>query len=176
MRLKQFIKQNRPVKVTRGMFSKAFIYSDKVLIESCDPVKECISLGWFPDSELFPIVKQSELESYNEDMQVYEMPRYTTSRNVKDLIKSEHYKKIYLPLRKLYKNLSYGMNPYNWQLDFTNAVERSELSKELQEILISAYEACMNFSHKVRFEISPRNVAADADKNLILLDVFFILD
>ena len=43
-----------------------------------------------------------------------------------------------------------------------------------KEAILEAIDAMCNYGSDVSFEISPRNIAADKDGNLILLDCFFI--
>ena len=41
--------------IGRGMFSTVYRKNAKtVLIKSVDPVKECMAMGWFPSSRMFP--------------------------------------------------------------------------------------------------------------------------
>lgn len=174
MMLKQYLKENKPLKIKKGLFSTAFIFRDKVIIETKDQLKECLAYEYFPDSIHIPTVSFSKLETNKPEHTVYEMPLYQTARSVRSLICVEDYNNLYLPLRELFLNCGYSRNAYNWQDDFIIAANNSKLSAEYKELIIGCYEACMNYSHRIRFEISPRNVAANNDKRLILLDCFYI--
>lgn len=164
MQLRDYLKANKPSKVKKGHFTTAYLYQEqgKVLLESRCPVKECMALRWFPDSRLFPEVSFSELE----DTETFEMPLYTTGRSVKKLICKEDYEGIYLPLRKV--------SNVKDREDFINQLKEASVAEDLIEVLVEAYEACMNYEYNPGFEISPRNVAATADGKLILLDCFYI--
>lgn len=175
MNIKQYIKLNKPLKVRKGKYSIVYVFDDIALIHSKDPIKECLSLNWFPDSIHVPEVNDSNIQSDKAGFKVYEMPLYETNRSVKSLICQDDYFNIYLPLRKLMTNINWDYNnPYKWQNNFYDAVQQTELTIDIKDLIVSCYEACMNYSSKVMFEISPRNVAAK-DGRLILLDCFFII-
>ena len=175
MLLNEFLKQNRPLSIKKGSFTKAYIYDDKVILSSVDSVKECMANGWFPDSDLFPEVKHSALDVPDyDDSVVYESPRYIQSRSLKSILDAENYA-LYLTLRDMWQSVKWDYNnAYNWQNNFHDAVNSTSLSDSVKEALTEAYDALLSYSHKIRFEISPRNVAATSEGKLILLDCFFI--
>lgn len=176
MYLQPYLKQNKPLKVKRGSRTKAFIFEDKVLLRTIDPVKECMALGCFPDSELFPKVSRTNFEDLHNSFQVFESPVYLQGRSMKALVCKEDWEEVYLPLVKLYQTINYGYSVYEWHHSFIQAVDNCVgLRADAKEAVKEAYEACMNFSEKVKFEISPRNVAATEDGKLILLDCFYII-
>jgi hypothetical protein len=176
MNFQTYIKQNKPLKVKRGSRTKAFIFNDKVLLRTIDQVKECMALGWFPDSELFPEVKKTDFEDIDESYQVFESPVYLQGRSMKALVCKEDWEEVYLPLRQMYQTMYWGFHSHDWHYSFLNAVNNCVgLREEAKKPIKEAYEACRNFSEKVKFEISPRNIAATEDGNLILLDCFFIV-
>lgn len=169
--LKKFLQENKPELVKKGSFTTAYVYENKVILRSNDPIKECMAQGWFPDSELFPTIKFSDLESDNKEFRIYEMERFEISRSVKNKISDWDYNEIYRPLKNLTVDWDW-INHYNWQDNFIQAINLSELPDSIKISLIEAYESCMNFSHEIRFEISPRNVSSK-DGKLILRDCFF---
>jgi len=176
MYLHTYLKQNKPLKVKRGSRTKAFIFADKVLLRTIDPIKECMALGWFPDSELFPEVKKTDFEDIDDSFQIFESPVYLQGRSMKALVCKDDWEGVYLPLVQLYKTINYGYRVYEWHHSFIQAVNNCVgLREDAKEAIKEAYEACMNFSEKVKFEISPRNIAATEDGKLILLDCFFIV-
>lgn len=173
MNLKEYLSLNKPLSFRKGKHTTAYIYEAHVTIHTNDYIKECMAHDWFPESIHLPQVNQSDIESLKDDYMVYQMPRYITSRSVSSIICKEDYVNLYQPLQSLYRNLQYSTNPYDWHIDFVNTVNKLILSDEYKELLIESYEACMNYSHKIRFEISPRNVAAHGSR-LLLLDCFYI--
>jgi hypothetical protein len=176
MYLQTYLKQNKPLKVKRGSRTKAFIFSDKVLLRTLDQVKECMALGWFPDSELFPEVKRTDFEDIDDSFKVFESPVYLQGRSMKSLVCKEDWEEVYLPLVQLYRTIVWSSYPQNWNTRFIDAVDNCVgLREDAKEPIKEAYEACMNFSQKVKFEISPRNIAATEGGKLILLDCFFIV-
>jgi hypothetical protein len=169
MNLITYIKTNKPSYLKKGHFTKAYLYnkSNEVILESRCNVKECMALGWFPESSLFPAITFSDLESNKDGFKVYKMPLYTTnSRSVKSIICKEDYENIYLPLRKICFVIDYK--------DFKDQLFKVGVSDGVREIILEAYEACMNYGSDVGWEISPRNVAATSEGKLVLLDCFFI--
>ncbi|MBV5342462.1 hypothetical protein JZU68_02215, partial [bacterium] len=61
-------------KIGKGMFSTVYRKDARtVLIKSVDPVKECMSLGWFPKTAMFPTVKRLLCE---DDFSLYECRYY----------------------------------------------------------------------------------------------------
>jgi hypothetical protein len=176
MYLQTYLKQNKPFKVKRGSRTKAFIFSDKVLLRTIDPVKECMALGWFPDSELFPEVKMTDFEDLDDSFQVFESPVYLQGRSMKSLVCKEDWEEVYLPLKQIFQTMSWGFRSSDWHYAFINAVDNCVgLRYNVKDAVKKAYEGCMNFSERVKFEISPRNIAATEDGKLILLDCFFIV-
>jgi len=171
MNLKTYLKQNKPLKVKQGKFTKAYLYENEVILKTNDPVKECMALGWFPESRLFPEVKFENSLETEDEFTVYKMERFETGRAVKAMLCKEDYEGLYLPLRQVFKNFFKSKQGNNIQ--FRELLEKTSLLEEIKEDLLWAFEACMNYSSNVFFEISPRNIAAK-DGKLILLDCFFI--
>jgi hypothetical protein len=150
--------------IGKGWFSKVYRLDQKnVLIESSDYVKECLSefgLG----SYLFP-----ELERL--DYQIYKGKYYEKVSSLKTSLKPSHYK-IYSELRKLrvsvcWKKRQFGLADA-WREEF-----KKVSNKKVRQSLMDAVDSLGNYGQDVNFEISPRNVAVDNGK-LVLLDVFFL--
>lgn len=151
--------------IGRGAFTKAYLraHDNKVILESSCPIKECMSLGWFPDSELFPKITRVESE-------VYEMEYYPKVSSLKNNLNPDQYK-IYKDLRNLYNKHQWNSNPYNSLSLYYAEFEKLD-NKELALLMQEAIEGCSNYGSDIAFEISPRNVAVKNGK-LILLDVFY---
>jgi len=157
--------------IGKGSFSTVYRKgNDKdVLIISTDPVKECMSLDWFPESRLFPKVKRI---SCNEDgSQTYVMKYYGKVTAPKRQLNKRAY-----ALYKELKNLSVLCLDENlmyekWILAFNSLSNRF---KNVIEVLQDAVDALTNYGPDICFEISPRNIAATKSGNLVLLDCFFL--
>lgn len=157
-------------KIGRGSFSTVYKKNNNtVLIKSLDPIKECMSLGWFPKSRYFANIKRILV---NDDYSFYEMALFEKVRAPKQVLKPAEYKK-YLQLRTV-SNRFFGNK--NYYTSFKESLHELVSDKRLIQVLLEAYNACSNYSEKVRFEISPRNIAATKSGNLILLDCFFCQD
>ena len=152
--------------IGKGSFTKAY-RKDKttVLLKSDDPIKECMSMGWFPDSRLFPKIIRT-------DFGEYEMKYYEKVSSLKKSLTDTHYE-MYKELRKVSENIERTSNIYD---GLFNVIDGFKMIKDrrLKEIMIRAVEACSNYGSDVEFEISPRNVAVTKTGKLILLDCFFM--
>ena len=156
--MKQVLKR-----IGKGSFTTAYLMdNDKVLLKSSDPIKECMAMGWFPNSHLFPKVKFGDVD--NE----YIMNYYPKQTSLKNTLKPKHYA-FYKELRRLWEDLPFNYDVYTLRTHF-----RYLTDKRKSAILIEALEACMNYGSDICFEISPRNVAVGKTGNLILLDCFYI--
>lgn len=160
-------------KIGKGAFSSVFRKGDSnnVLIISNDVVKECISLGWFPKSRLFPKIERL---SYNDDgTSTYKMKYYDKVIAPKKQLNTKAYR-LYKALRSL-EVINYPENDDllhdAWIKAFKNLP--SEL-KTAKGALIGAVEALTNYGADICFEISPRNIATTKTGNLVLLDTFFL--
>ena len=155
--------------IGKGFFSKVYENADnanRVFVKSEDPIKECMSMGWFPESSLFPKVER-------EDFNIYSMPFYSDAKGRGVLNKLDlHGKKLYRALQKVQtQNLKIKGSEYS---SLYTAFEGlgDEFANE-REDLIFALDACANYGTDVCFEISSRNVAVE-DGKLVLLDCFFL--
>lgn len=155
--------------IGKGTFTKAYLLeSGEVLLKSCDPIKECMAHGWFPDSGLFPTLSFENWDTYEPS---YKMKYYPKVKSLKASLVPRDYK-FYSLLRKL--SIGWVARSYDllgvWRKAFESLPQEFE---EEKEALISAIEACANFGQDVLFEISPINVAVDNGR-LVLLDCFFL--
>ena len=152
--------------IGKGSFTKAY-RKDKttVLLKSDDPIKECMSMGWFPDSRLFPKIIRT-------DFGEYEMKYYEKVSSLKKSLTETHYE-MYEELRKVSKNIKRTSNIYDGLFNVRDGFKMIK-DRRLKEIMIRAVEACSNYGSDVEFEISPRNVAVTKTGKLILLDCFFM--
>lgn len=158
-------------KIGRGSFSTVYRKGNEpsVLIVSTDPVKECMGLGWFPKSRLFPKINRM---SYNDDgSQTYTMQYYGKVTSLKKQLNKKSYQ-IYkalrdIPIPQVEDYLLYEA----WIKAFTTMPKEF---KRVGEILSEAVDALTNYGSDVCFEISPRNIAATKSGNLVLLDCFFM--
>ena len=149
--------------IGQGSFTKAYLKENgRVFLDSTDPVKECMSLGWFPENRMFPTIERLE--------NGYEMDFYERPKGLKNNLSARQWS-FYKALRALdvtvhciYESL------YAWEKAFANLP--AKFNKEKDD-LIEALNACSNYGQDVCFEISPRNVAVKG-KRLVLLDCFFM--
>jgi len=151
----------------RGSFTTAYKLNDEqVLLRSTDPCKECMSLGWFPDSFRFPKVERVDGQG------LYLMKYYPNTRGLKSTLDDWEYQ-LYKELRRVY-NECYDYHPansrYQSTIDMLNLI--SDEFHDVRELLIEACGALSNYGDGITFEISPLNVRAYNGK-LIFLDVFY---
>ena len=155
-------------RIGSGAFTKAYLMENgRVLLRSCDPIKEAMALGWFPKSEYFPEVSML-------DDGVYEMQYYSRVRSLKSALAPAQWK-IYKSLRTLYNEYRGKCRDYfDWYKVFEReAAEEFCVPDDVVQIILEALDACLNYDTSVNFEISPRNVAAQ-DGQLVLLDCFYL--
>lgn len=149
----------------KGSFSTVKFFDHHVEVDSCDPVKECMSLGWFPEHRLFPRVEFLR-ESRRDDHKVYRMERYEQPRSIKSNVTPRQWR-LY---RELRSKLNHVVGVDNLRASLSCL---SPEFKEEREALEWAVDALCNYGDDMVFEISPRNVAVKGRK-LILLDCFFM--
>ena len=152
--------------IGRGAFSTAYRKTrSKVLIKSRDQVKECMALGWFPRTPLFPSITHVATSACG-NWKFYEERYYPRVRGLKKNLTPfdwEFYKAL--------KNLAdSGRRDTNWSAKFEQLPSKFERRKLL---LQEACNVLYNYNSNVHFEISPRNVAVH-NSRLVLLDCFFI--
>ena len=158
--------------IGKGVFTKCYQKDEKtVILHSKCPLKECMSFGWFPDTPLFPKLERIDYLDDGET-QVYEMKYYPKVKSLKNNLKESQWK-IYKELVRIRReNINTPKNHHmlynHWQKAFKTIKNR-----RVKDIMLQALDACANYGSDICFEISPRNVAVDKGK-LVLLDVFFM--
>ena len=155
-------------RIGSGAFTKAYLMENgRVLLRSCDPIKEAMAWGWFPKSEYFPEVSVL-------DEGVYEMQYYPRVRSLKSALAPAQWA-IYKSLRNLYNAYMGTCRDYfDWYKVFEQeAADDYGVPDDVVQIILEALNACSNYGQSVNFEISPRNVAAQ-DGQLVLLDCFYL--
>jgi len=146
--------------IDKGLFSKVYKISPTTveIISEC-PVKEALAL-FTENLQYFPKYERIDYQLYH--CELYEKPK-----SLKNSLIWEHYK-IYQKLREFGVSHTSGLR-YNELIQiFENFDGLPTLLKA--EFLI-VLNALAQYTDKIAFEISPRNVAVK-NKRLILLDVF----
>lgn len=152
--------------IGKGAFSKCYRLDETtVLIKSCDPVKECMANGWFPEHSLFPVVHSTD------ECNVYTMEYYPRVSSLKNSLDADQWE-IYKTLRVVADNIGYVKNPHDRYSVIYKLFE--QLPESLSEVMLLALDALTNYGSDIGFEISPRNIAAK-DGKLVLLDCFFLI-
>jgi len=148
--------------IGKGSFTKCYLLpcKKKVLLETDDPVKECIGNGWFPNTPLFP-----KLETTDKG---YLCKYYPKVRSLKKALKPSEYEK-YKDLRDIFTNNWGGIKGYSHCRRDLGKVK----NKTMRKHLLDAVDSLANYGDDMCFEISPRNVAVNNGK-LVLLDCFFM--
>ena len=160
--------------IGKGSFTKCFLMDcgKRVQLVTCDPIKEAMAWGWFPDSPLFPKLSFVSLGAY-------EMDYLPGSRGLKSELEPEQWE-LYKILRDCFLNnvkVTRGDDLYRaWYEAFEMYADSyaGGYAESAFRDLIEALDACSNFGSDVAFEISPRNVRAVNGK-LVLLDCFFLV-
>jgi len=154
--------------IGQGAFTKAYLREDgQVLLISRDPIKECMALGFFPDSYMFPQIEI--VKRLDEDYAEYLMDYLPRPSSLKQNLDADQWQ-IYKDLRALYMNGEIVLR--NESLERWHNAFNTLKNEELREIMIEALDATANYGSDIGFEISPRNVTAQ-DGKLILLDCFY---
>ena len=155
-------------RIGSGAFTKAYLMENgRVLLRSCDPIKEAMAYGWFPKSEYFPEVSVL-------DDGVYEMQYYPRVRSLKAVLAPAQWE-IYKSLRNIWNEHRGKCRDYfDWYKVFEQeATDEFGVPDDVVQIILEALNACSNYDQSVNFEISPRNVAVQ-DGQLVLLDCFYL--
>lgn len=155
--------------IGKGSFTKAYLLPDgqTVKLVTNDPCKECAAM-FAPVSPIFPIL---ECDGYEGEKRVYRMKYYPKQKSLKKALTARDYR-FYKYLRKVAFS-SWGCeDPYLSHFkEKLNEIIPTEFAEEI--LAICEYiDALNNYGDDMKFEISPRNVAVDNGK-LILLDCFF---
>ena len=155
-------------RIGSGAFTKAYLMENgRVLLRSCDPIKEAMAYGWFPKSEYFPEVSVL-------DEGVYEMQYYQKVRSLKSALTPKQYV-VYKRLRNVFNEHGGRCKDYfDWYKVFEQeATDEFGVPDDVVQLILEALNACSNYDQSVNFEISPRNVAVQ-DGQLVLLDCFYL--
>jgi hypothetical protein len=172
--------KNSPFKQTKGlpligkgMFTLCYDNGDNVLLVSNCPIKECNALGWLSDSRLFPKIEGLDC---SDELQLFKQEKFAKVKSLKTALQPKEYS-LYLQLRELASafQCKWVKNKFDRKDVFVDTVRASKLNHVYKKALIEAAEGITNYTTKLGFEVSPRNVAVKNGK-LILLDVFFSLD
>ena len=157
--------------IGKGAFTKCYLNTceTSVTLVTCDPIKEVMAMGWFPEHELFPTAEHVDYCEVT-DRNIYTMEYYPRTKGLKNVLDADQYE-IYKTLRKVMDNIKHTVNIHDSYSSVYEAFEGIQ-DEELKEVMIEALEACSNMGSDIAFEISPRNVAVKNGK-LILLDCFF---
>ncbi|AWD92359.1 hypothetical protein HOT15_gp02 [Dickeya phage Dagda] len=165
-------------RIGKGAFTTAYLNeaTQRVTLHSCDPYKEAMAWGWFPESPLFPAVEYVELG-------VYEMDYMPATRGLKSALQPDQWD-LYQSLRAAANEWRANMARNNWRHSDSFSLLHTALSEsaafglfpEAVQTIKEAVDACANFGSDVGFEISPRNVRANSAGQLVLMDVFFSLN
>lgn len=157
--------------IGKGTFTTVYRQdnSDTVTIITNDPVKECLSHGWFPENTLFPTVAAVDYD----EKSTYTMPYYPKVKAPKKELTPHSYE-LYKALRKYFETMPFCNNPhdcYYTHLEHLNTLP-AKFRKE-KALLKEAFEALSNYGSDFCFEISPRNISKTKRGKLVLLDCFF---
>lgn len=150
--------------IGKGHWAKCYLLpcNDRVRIHSSDWVKEAMGMGLYPKHRLF-----AEVETVG--AQVYEMRYFPRVGSLKHTL-CEHDYKLYRVLREWL-----GHSPYGYHSNIAicdNIISGYPEFSDEMEAIKEAFGALSNYDTEIGFEISPRNVAVDGDK-LVLLDCFY---
>lgn len=151
--------------IGRGSFSRVYRKgTNEVLIVSRDKVKAAMSECFWPTSRIFPRIK---FVGHNEDDTcTYSSRYYPKVKSLKLSLETSEWE-FYKCLRNLDRCYP-SANSYEHYLK-----EFSRIPWKIKRnAMLNAWECLRNYSDDACFEVSPRNVAVNRGK-LILLDVFF---
>lgn len=163
--------------IGKGAFSTAYAIGNDIFIDSCDPAKECMALGWFPNHPMFPKVERLEITDRGG---IYKMPRYEKLwGNTSQLTKSEV--KFLKELRAAWEHFR-GLRCKHWNdrgrdnnsYEYAIAAAKHISSRTKRAAFIEAVEAMTNYGSDVGFECPNANLAIKGGR-LILLDCFFMV-
>lgn len=156
--------------IGRGAFTKCFeLNASEVLLLSCDPIKECNSAGWMPESDRLITLERIDYDGIFALYKAPKMPKF----KVGDLSLPEY--ALFKQLKSFCNSLQWPTNDYQRLYYFNDKLEESDLPKDIKELLVDCGEACMNYGPKLGFEFSPRNLSTKEGK-IVFLDCFYLLD
>lgn len=155
--------------IGKGSFTRAYLMEDgqTVKLITKDPCKECVAIGMGSDNALFPKLEQDGWEG---DNRVYKMKYFPKVSSLKKSLKQEHYE-LYSYLKKVSHYLCGNAGNIDFFIKKIEEILPDKFAEE-KEAICDHVEGLRNYGEDICFEISPRNVAVDNGK-LILLDCFF---
>lgn len=155
--------------IGKGAFSKVYELGERhVLIHSRDMQKAFISeqgQGMFKMPEMELVRDDSELP-YKEGYRWYVSPRYRKVRAFTKELKPEDVA-LYRQLREIQTKWWSGYSQIKGAFNAAGLFKLADVVEELANYI--------NTDH-LRFEISPRNIALDANGDLVLLDCFYCIE
>lgn len=163
--------------IGKGMFSKAYqVGENEVELHSFCMSKECYAM-FSQENKFAPVIEL--IDRKDDGAGIYKMPLYPKIKAPKKQLNAHAYK-LYRQLQNVqnkyldnyFKEGSYKFFGYN---EFCEAVESSDIeSDDKEEIISLASDVCNGIDiRNLRFEISPRNISANPDGSLVMLDCFF---
>ena len=160
--------------IGKGLFSRVYDKGDgSVLIYSKDHAKECLAMKWHDNSMgLFPEIEK--IDYLDNGQSIYQCKKYTKVRSLKNTLDTDQYT-LYLELRALFSGFSGLYYPQNRNDNYQHLHDKfnaSSIDECVKSSILDFLDALCNFGTDMYFEISPRNVAVDKGK-LVLLDCFF---
>jgi len=157
--------------IGQGSFSRVYkLDEETVLIRSRDPAKECYSM-YQMESDRFPILEYMGDDERDKRFSFYKSKFYKR-QPLKSSLRPEEYE-LYKALKTMWHQ-SFGQqrpdDGYNFWYEEVGKLP-DKFATEVEGIR-DCLGSLANWGSDICFEISPRNVAVD-DGRLILLDCFF---
>ena len=164
--------------IGKGKFTRCYQHPDNknkvVLISNCW-AKECSAMGWMPSSQMYPKIEKVDYpEGLDNDASKYQMKKFKQVRSLRSSLNAHHYT-MYKQLREFSYNLRAIRSKYESHDILHDAINDSPLMPKLKRLLAESLDALANYGDGMMFEVSPRNVAVDNGK-LILLDCWFFVE
>lgn len=153
----------------KGVFSKAYLVGERVILTSEDPAKECLALfcqdGNPHIPEIEPLQSIGGKDAYS--MPYYQPLKATCKKAWKD----------YKEVKDLIDNASYvARQKYTCFSGYRGIFEESNLSELLKDALLCILDNMPNYTDQIFLEISPRNAKVGKDGQLVLLDIVGVSD
>lgn len=176
---KKIVKQNSLNTLSNnGAFSRVCVNPEKssVYMISVCPIKRCIAEeNLYDEFDMLPQIHEVQNDQCSI---IYKMPYYHTSRAVKKMLSDDQYD-IYKMLVDLCDKFIATIqtpkhnNHNNYSILF-NLFDQIE-NADVRDQMLGMLDCFANWTHKICFEISPRNVA-EKDGKLVLLDCFYCVE
>lgn len=156
-------------KIGRGCFTTAYRKGNKVYAVSRDVAKEGITIFNVTGRHI-PKIERLACDVKS----LYVMPYYRRCTKREFPKAWNDYQIIKRALLNWYRGDAigmYGSKQVNQFIDFITT--QKQIKKSLRDDIISLVEMMMNYTDRVGFEISPRNIAVNSRGSLVLLDVVY---